>query len=283
MKKEKIRKEFFKLRIKGHSYSQCVIILRAKFEYMVCRRTLVRWNRRLKSDEWDLMDKSRKPKTIHYKINSKIENKIIKLRKKTGYGAKKLSRYVDISHESVNKILIRHKLTDPPKRKRKRKKYVRWERKHVNSLWQMDLSDKKIKGEYCLSVMDDCSRYKLGLIGLKRTSTEIITKILDGLIKKYGKPREILTDNGSVFGGKSKHSKFDRWCRRRGIKHIRTQVHSPTTTGKIERGFGTLARELKYCNSDIELYRMKYNHFRPHESLDMKSPAEVFNDLSKLN
>lgn len=283
MKKEEIRREYFKLRINGHSYSQCKVILKAKFNYEVCRKTLIRWSKKLKTDEWDLKDKSKRPNTIYYRITPEIENKIIELRNKTGYGAKKLATYVEISHESVNKILVKNNLTDPPKRRKKRKKYIRWERKHVNSLWQMDLSEKKIEGRYCFSVMDDCSRYKLCLVGLNKTSTIIITKILDDLIKKYGKPREILTDNGSVFGGKNKHSKFDRWCNRRGIKHIRTQVHSPTTQGKIERGFGILAREIKYCNGNIELFRMRYNHFRPNESLDMKTPAEIFNDLSKLN
>lgn len=283
MKKEEIRKEFFKLRIKGHSYSQCKYIIKSKFSYEVSRKTLIRWSKRLNTTEWDLKDKSRKPKTIHYKITPETENKIIRLREKTGYGAKKLSTYVNISHESVNKILIKNNMTNPPKRKKQRKKYVRWEREHVNSLWQMDLSDNKIENKYCFSVIDDCSRYRLCLIGLKQTSTDIITNVLDGLIAKYGKPREILTDNGSVFGGKFKSSKFDRWCNRRGIKHIRTKVHNPTTQGKIERGFGVLARELKYCNGDIELFRMRYNHFRPNESLDMKSPAEIFNDLSKLS
>ena len=283
MKKEEIRKEYFKLRIKGHSYSQCKIILKAKFDYGVCRKTLIRWSKRLRTGEWDLRDKSRRPKRIYYKVTPETEEKVIRLRNKTGYGAKKLATYVDISHESVNKVLMKHRLTDPPKRRKKRKKYIRWERKHVNSLWQMDLSEKKIEGKYCFSAMDDCSRYRVCLIGLEQTSTEIITNILDNLIKKYGKPREILTDNGSVFGGKSKHSKFDRWCFRRGIEHIRTQVHSPTTQGKIERGFGVLAREIKYCKGDIELFRMRYNHFRPNESLDMRSPAEIFNDLSKLN
>ncbi|MBU4116890.1 MAG: transposase [Nanoarchaeota archaeon] len=32
----------------------------------------------------------------------------------------------------------------------------------------------------------------------------------------------------------------------------------------------------------MELCRYRYNHFRPHESLDMKTPGEIFNDLSKL-
>ncbi|MBI3622940.1 IS481 family transposase, partial [Candidatus Pacearchaeota archaeon] len=66
---------------------------------------------------------------------------------------------------------------------------------------------------------------------LNRVSTNIIIHLLDTLFKIHGKPREILTDNGNVFGLKSKHSKFDRALNRRGIKHIRTAIHSPTTSG----------------------------------------------------
>jgi len=73
MKKEQIRKEFFKLRIKGHSYLQCKKILLAQFGYEVTARTLQRWNERLKKIEWDLIDKSRRPKRIYYKITSKME------------------------------------------------------------------------------------------------------------------------------------------------------------------------------------------------------------------
>jgi len=131
-------------------------------------------------------------------------------------------------------------------------------------------------------VIDDCSRYCIGLIDLNRISTEIITKVLDDLIKIHGKPREILTDNGNVFGLRSKHSKFDRWCRRRGIKHIRTAIHSPTTTGKIERFFQTLDKEFAFCNKDAELFRMRYNHFRPHTSLENKSPSQIYFEFSRL-
>jgi len=109
-----------------------------------------------------------------------------------------------------------------------------------------------------------------------------VTKLLDETIKKYSKPREILSDNGSAYGLKSKHSKFDRWCRRRGIKHIRSAVHSPTTCGKVERLFQTFKREFKYCNQDPELWRMRYNHFRPHKSLDEKTPDEIYNDFRRL-
>ena len=283
MEKELVRKEFFKLKSKGHSYSQCKIILKAKYEYKTTTRTLKRWMNKLDNcDNWDLKDKSRKPKTIHYKMSKDIEDKIISLRKKTGWGENKLTNYVEVGHWTVNKILRKHKLTNPNTRKKKRVKYIRWQRGHPNSLWQIDHSDQKVDGKWVLSVADDCSRYSLAMDAINSVTTGAVTVILDRLIKKYGKPKQILSDNGSAYGLKSKHSKFDRWCRRNGIEHIRTAVHSPTTSGKIERLFQTLKKELKFCNGDLELFRMRYNHFRPHTSLEGKSPADIFNDFGLL-
>jgi len=69
------------------------------------------------------------------------------------------------------------------------------------------------------------------------------------------------------------NTQFDRSLNLRGIKHIRTAIHSPTTSGKIERFFQTLDKEFKFCNKDAELFRMRYNHFRPHASLNNCSPA----------
>ncbi len=281
MKKEEIRKEFFKLRIKHHSYNQCRKILKAMFGYEVTSRTLQRWDERLRKTKWDLRDKSRRPKTIHRKVTSADRNKIISLRKKTGWCAEKIKNFVDLSHTTINKVLQENKLTNPTFRRKKRLKYIRWQRKHPNSLWQMDISDQKIKGKYCFAIIDDCSRYCVGLVDLNKVTTKVVTQILDELGRVHGFPREILTDNGNVFGLRSKHSKFDRWCKRRGIKHIRSAIHSPTTCGKVERFFQTLARELKFCRCHND-FRMRYNHFRPHTSLENKSPAEIYFDFRKL-
>ena len=281
MKKEKIRIEYFKLSNKGHTNNQCRKILKARFDFDVGIRTLRRWTKRLNETEWDLRDKSKKPTIIHYKVNSEIKDKIIEIRNKTGWGERKIENFVDLSHTSINKILRKNHLTNPNSRRKKRLKYISWQREHPNSLWQMDVSDQKIKDKYCFAVIDDCSRYCVGLVDLNRVTTAVVTFILDKLIKVHGKPREILTDNGNVFGLRSKHSKFDRWCRRRGIKHIRTAIHSPTTTGKIERFFQTLANEIKFCRDHHE-FRMRYNHFRPHTSLGNKSPAEIYFDFKRL-
>jgi len=276
MKKEEIRKEFFKLRIKHHSYSQCRKILLAQFGFEVSKRTLQRWTKRLNETEWNFKDKSTKPRLVYFKINEEIENKILLIRNKTGYGANKISCFVDeISESSIKRILKKNNLTNPNPRRKKRIKYVRFQREHPNTMWQMDVSDQKIKNKYCFAVIDDCSRYCVGVIDLNNVTTLVVTHILDELGRVHGFPREILTDNGSVFGLRSKHSKFDRWCKRKGIKHIRTAIHSPTTTGKIERFFQTLSKELKFCRDHHE-FRMRYNHFRPHTSLEGKTPAEIY-------
>jgi transposase InsO family protein len=275
MKKEEIRKEFFKLRIKHHSYNQCRKILKAKYECEATVRTLRRWTKRLNETDWDLRDKSRRPKNIHRRISHLIEARVISLRKQTGWGQEKIADLVPISHKSVNKILNRYNLTNPNPRRKKRIKYVRFQRENPNSLWQIDHSDQKIKNKWLVSVLDDCSRYSLALAPVNRVTTAIVTRLLDELIKKHGKPREILSDNGSAYGLKSKHSKFDRWCRRRGIRHIRSAVHSPTTCGKVERLFQTFKQEVPFCKCS-EHFRMRYNHFRPHTSLHRKTPASIY-------
>jgi len=258
MKKEEIRKEYFKLRIKGHSQNQCRKILFAKFDFEVSKRTLQRWTKNLNETDWNLKDKSTKPKKIHCKITLEIENKVVNLRNKTGFGENKLEVYFpNLSHKSINKILQKHKLTEPSKRKKKRLKYIRWQRKHPNSLWQIDHSDQKIDDKYVISVIDDCSRKSLAFIPVNRVTTEVVIKLLDDLIKIYGKPKQILSDNGSAYGLKSKHSKFDRKLKLRGIEHIRGAIHSPTTQGKVERLFQTFKKEFKFCNGDSELWRMR--------------------------
>ena len=233
------------------------------------------------NSDWDLTDKSTRPKTIHKKITPELKEKVISIKKKTGWGAEKIEELVDLSHTSINKILQENDLTEPSKRKKKRIKYIRFQRKHPNSLWQIDHSQQKIKDKWVISVVDDCSRKSLAFAVTNIVTTDIVIKLIDNLIKIYGKPNQILTDNGSAYGLKSKHSKFDRKLKARGIEHIRGTVHSPTTQGKVERLFQTFKREFKFYR-DVEIWRMNYNHFRPHMSLNNKTPDEIYNDFNKL-
>jgi transposase InsO family protein len=280
MKKEDLRREFLKLKNSGFSYAKCRSILYSRFDFDVNVRTLKRWVKRLDIGNWDLRDTSRRPKTLHYKINPEIEAQVIDLRKKTGWGQEKLYPHLSslgISEMSIKRIIKKFGLCKPTKTKGKRIKWVRWQRKNPNSLWQMDHTDEQeLFNCYTLSVLDDHSRYSLALVKLKRVTTDVVTHVLDQLIKQHGKPKQILTDNGSAYGLNSKHSRFDRWCKRKGIHHIRTKIHSPTTNGKVERLFKTMDEELQFCNNDLEIFRLRYNHFRPHSSLKGKTPAQRY-------
>jgi transposase InsO family protein len=277
MKKEEVRREFFKLRMQGHSVSQCKRILKNALGIVFSERTLKRWSKRLNEGEWDLKDNSTRPHRMTKKITPELVRDVLSLRRLTGWGENKISLRFSLSHTSINSILNHEGLCKPSKNKGKRKKWVRWQRQHPNSLWQIDHTDEMDKGNcYTLSVIDDCSRYSLALVRLNRVTTDVVTHILDELIKKHGRPREILSDNGGAYGLNSKHSRFDRWCKLKGIKHIRTKVHSPQTSGKVERLFKTMDEEMAFCKNDLEVFRMRYNHSRPHSSLDDRVPAEVY-------
>jgi Integrase core domain len=79
---------------------------------------------------------------------------------------------------------------------------------------------------------------------------------------------------------------FDAICREHGIEHLLTQPRSPTTTGKIERFHRSLRAEflsahkpfttLKAAQQALDEWVAYYNNTRPHQALDMTTPAERF-------
>lgn len=280
MKKHTLRKEFFKLRAKGYSFAKCQIKLVEEFEAYFCLKTLKNWSKKLNKGNWNLKDTSTKPKTIHYKFKYQDKEEVISLRRKTGYSSKqiriRLARQGIIMSESYIKQLIKGEgLSRGNKMEGIRLKWVRFERENPNSMWQLD-GTQDDKGNWILPIEDDCSRYCLAIGKSKQMTTEIVIALLEKAIVMHGKPREILTDNGPEFGGKSKDSEFDKWCKKNGIKHIRSGIHKPTTVGKIGALQQTIKRELPYCNNDLEFFRMRYNHDRPHQSLRGLTPAIVF-------
>ncbi len=99
---------------------------------------------------------------------------------------------------------------------------------------------------------------------------------MDRAIHEYTRPREILTDHGSVFWSVRRgESRFDAYCEEKGAKHILGGIGKPTTLGKIERWFRTYDHE----HARFQLHRkyiQYYNYERPHMSLSYKTPADVY-------
>jgi len=98
-----------------------------------------------------------------------------------------------------------------------------------------------------------------------------------------------LTDNGKVFtnrfGLKPTEVLFDKICRENGITHRLTAPASPTTTGKVERFHRTFRQEflggqlfssLTVAQKQLDAWIEDYNTNRPHQGIDLATPAERF-------
>jgi transposase InsO family protein len=244
----------------------------------ICLRTLKRWKKQLIDPSWMGPIKTKPP--INSKVTLSQIQRICRLRQETGWGAipiKQIFKF-DLSERTYTRLIKANGLSRGSKIENQRIHWVKWQRDHPDSMWQMD-GHKDEEDNWLLPVIDDCSRYCVGYRKFKTLTTAIVTSYLEDLFKIHGVPRELLTDNGVEYGGTSKNSEFDKWCKKWGIKHLRSRIHKPTTTGKIERHHLTYKNEISYCNNDIELFRYRYNQVRPHRSLHMKTPAEVYFDL----
>lgn len=279
MQKHLIRREFLKLKLKNKSYAKCQKELEIRFGKKYSIRTLKRWLKRLLTTKWDLKDISQKPDKTPTKFSDEERKMVEKHRKKHGYSSKQLRIILQkkgtfMSESTIKRIVKKSGLSRGNKMEGVKLKWVRFERDNPNSMWQLDGA--QIDGDWILPIEDDCSRYCLAIRKFKHMTTKNVIALLEEAIVMHRKPREILTDNGSEFGGTSKDSEFDKWCDKQGIIHIRSGIHKPTTVGKVSAIQQTIMRELSYCNNDLEAWRKRYNHDRPHQSLHGLTPAVVY-------
>jgi hypothetical protein len=189
---------------------------------------------------------------------------------------------------------VRAQMIDPNLRDRRSRKWKRWERAAAMELWQMDvvggfpLADGT--SAKVLTGIDDHSRMCVCATVMARERTRAVCDGLRAALATYGVPGQILTDNGKVFTGRFNHPPvevlFDAICREHGIEHLLTQPRSPTTTGKIERFHRSVRAEfltgrapftnLRAAQQAMNEWVDFYNTARPHQAIDMLTPAERF-------
>jgi transposase InsO family protein len=197
------------------------------------------------------------------------------------------------SESGVYRALTRAGLIEPGARRRRREAWKRWERGAPMELWQMDvvggigLTDGSTAK--ALTGLDDHSRFCVSAALMPAERTRAVCDGLGVALRRHGVPQQILTDNGKVFTGRFGHPPtevlFDRICRENGVEHLLTAPRSPTTTGKIERFHRSLRAEcltgqlfasLPVAQAAVDEWVEFYNTERPHQALDMATPADRF-------
>lgn len=219
----------------------------------------------------------------------KTENPTFGLRKIRDF----LMRFkgVKVSHKTVGKTLKENgiPLLEGPKKRRRKEKIRRFERARPMQLWQSDITSymltRHARRVYLTVFMDDHSRYIVAWnLQLRQTNDLVMDCLLNG-IQKFGKPEEVLTDQGRQYFAWRGKSDFKKLLDKEGIRHVVSRSHHPQTLGKCERFWETVKTELWERAKPQELgeakERMKhfvnhYNHFRPHQGLDGMTPADRF-------
>jgi len=171
-------------------------------------RTAYKWLARFKKNGVaGLADRSRRPHHSPAQTPVGMEKKVLSVhRKYPDWGGRKLQqRLLDLGHQSLpspntfTAILRRHHLLDP-RESAKHRAFQRFERAVPNELWQMDF-----KGEfqlprggrcYPLTILDDHSRFALGLQACTANTTPITQAAVIEVFRRYGLPEAITCDNG---------------------------------------------------------------------------------------
>ena len=263
-------------------------------------RTVRRWARRFEHEGLaGLVDRAPVPVRQPGRLAPEVERAIVAYaRGHPTYGARKLRARWLLEQQgpvpslsTFARVLARN---DPfradgvlaPTTRRRPRRFVRAK---VNDLWQVDACE-WVTGDGRVAVIvdliDDYSRYIVGIAAYPGLSDEQATLLLDGCIRRHGAPRQLLSDNGMPFTGRPRRmvTGFERLAWQARIHTIHGAPAHPQTQGKIERFHATLKRELALAvPADlVELGRAlerivhDYNHHRPHQALDERTPASVW-------
>jgi transposase InsO family protein len=295
-KKESVVQQRLRFLIEASGREESMTGLCRRFE--ISRKTGYKWLKRYARDGTIavLNDQSRRPQHSPRRTSSARAQRVLAVRDEKGWGAAKIADVLAnagilIPPITVHRILKRNgRIKREPSAQLATKRFARGS---CNELAQMDF-----KGEYALpgggkcyplTLLDDCSRYLLGLWPLCSTAAEPVQRVLKSHFRAQGVPAEMLMDHGSTwYCNHNQHGLtwLSIWLLKQGIKLIYSGVHHPQTQGKVERLHRTLKERTKHRGVPKTMsewlgwaseFQQEYNCERPHQALDMKTPAQVYN------
>ena len=259
------------------------------------RATLFRWRARFERGGIEaLLDRPRAGRASE--LPPVIERLVLTVRLLTYWNSRRIAaefrrREVwPLSHGQVDRLLARHGAHRPSPI---RTPGPRYERAAVNELWHIDLKGPSYlvgttgRARTChfVALVDDHSRFLLGIRAVPTKEAIWVLGLLQEAIELCGVPHEIMSDNGTPFVAitRTMLSRFQRSLEDLRIRHIRTQVDTPWTNGKVEAFWATLQaevldrqqfRDLSAAEDAVTAYAGYHDYHRLHGALDWQTPAE---------
>jgi transposase InsO family protein len=268
----------------------------------LCRRfgispqTAYKWLARHEQSGRDgLHDHSRRPASSPRLTPTEQEQAVLALRlQHPCWGGRKLSRRLQdlgqpsLAPSTITSILHRYGLIAPQASDAMMKPWQRFEHAAPNDLWQMDFKGYFQTSEgicHPLTVLDDHSRYNLGIRACAQQRYQTVQQQLIGIFGRYGLPVRINTDNGAPWGASRQPGQLTElaiWLIRLGIRLSFSRPYHPQTNGKDERFHRSLKAEVlngrsfhsrQQAQEAFDRWRHTYNCQRPHEALQMATPT----------
>jgi len=200
------------------------------------------------------------------------------------------------SARTIHRIFVAHGLIEPQPRKRPRSSFRRFQMSRANECWQMDGKDRRLVDGTAVKVLriqDDCSRQiQASRAAWSENLTDAWTCV-EIAVHRHGAPAMFLTDNGASFSQRRTRgtlNEFEARLRLLGILPVTSSLKHPQTCGKKEREWQTLDRwldarptasSLEELQSQLDAYDLVFNHQRPHQALDGKTPAQRYREADK--
>jgi len=199
---------------------------------------------------------------------------------------------VRVGLHQVRQVVAQEKLPSAAPKKKVRRappRPRRFERARPRELWQSDITSyvltRHSQRVYLTVFLDDHSRYIVSWALMLQQRSNLVCESLLAGIARFGKPKEVLTDQGRQYFAWRGKSRFQKLLIREGIAHVVARTHHPQTLGKCERLWQTVGNELwmRARPQDLDEARRRlghffdhYNHFRPHQGIGGLVPAERF-------
>jgi len=271
-------------------------------EYGISRRIGYKWkNRFLSEGATGMRDCSRRPLSITGQLTEEVVCRINRLHEMhEAWGPKKIQWLYEKSYGKGPSLSSFKRIFEKSGwvKKRLRRKSSEGGRIHSgveakapNDVWTVDFKGwwHTGDGSRCepLTIRDEATRFLLEIRSMATARTEAVREVFEKVFRCHGLPKAIRSDNGTPFAAKSSVlglSRLSAWWVVLGINLERGRPGKPQDNGGHERMHLDIQKELA-CHAAEDLVKQQaaldiwcqtFNEERPHESLGMKTPAELY-------
>ncbi len=263
------------------------------------RRSVFRWIQLYKAGGITaLLPKSRARRQAQAAVPDWVSRVVIAIRLATYWNSKRIAAEMErrqiykVGHTYIDELFKRHGCsrgsvapTPGP----------RYERSQPNELWHIDikgpffiqLAGRGYLKTWLFGLVDDHSRFLIGLQIQTDSQAVPILRWLEDCFELCGKPLQLMSDNGNPFvvWMPGVLTRFGKRLRDLNIRHLRTQISTPWTNGKIEAFWEVLQSEvldrhwftsLAEADSALRSFANYYNFHRLSGTLGWRTPAERY-------